>query len=64
VNCIIDWPDQLIGIRIKASRSAGDVSRNVFMEDVKVGAYKDGAISFNMFYGKRATLYLRHVIFA
>jgi polygalacturonase len=52
VNCIMDSPDLWIVLRLKTSSSRGGIIENIFMKDVKVGTYKDAAVSFNMFYEK------------
>jgi polygalacturonase len=52
INCRMDSPQLLIVLRLKTSSSRGGIIENVFMKDVKVGTYKDAAVSFNMFYEK------------
>lgn len=52
VNCIMDSPDLDRVLRIKTSSSRGGVIENVFMKDVKVGRYRDAAVTCNMFYEK------------
>lgn len=39
-------------LRIKTSSSRGGTVKNVFFYNTKVGAYKDVAVRFNMFYEK------------
>jgi len=50
INCIMDSPNLDRVLRLKTSSSRGGIIENVFMKDVKVGAYKDAAITCNMFY--------------
>lgn len=52
INCDMDSPNLNIVLRLKTSSSRGGTIENVFMKDVKVGTYKDAAVSFNMFYEK------------
>lgn len=52
VNCRMDSPDLDRVLRIKTSSSRGGVIENIFMKDIKVGTYKDAAITCNMFYEK------------
>jgi polygalacturonase len=50
VNCSMDSPDLDRILRIKTSSSRGGIIENIFMKDIKVGAYKDAAITCDMFY--------------
>lgn len=50
VNCIMDSPNLDRILRLKTSSSRGGTIENVFMKDIKVGAYRDAAITCNMFY--------------
>jgi len=50
VNCQMDSPNLLIVLRLKTSSFRGGIIENVFMKDVKVGTFKDAAVSFNMYY--------------
>jgi polygalacturonase len=50
INCNMDSPNLDRILRIKTSSSRGGVIENVFMKDVKVGTYKDAAVTCNMFY--------------
>ncbi len=50
INCIMDSPNLDRVLRLKTSSSRGGIIENIFMKDVKVGAYKDAAITCNMFY--------------
>ena len=52
VNCKMDSPNLDRILRIKTSSSRGGTIENVFMKDIKVGVYRDAAITFNMFYEK------------
>src|SRR5690606_10293169 len=52
VDCKMDSPNLDRILRIKTSSSRGGVIENVFMKDIKAGAYRDAAITFNMFYEK------------
>lgn len=50
INCIMDSPNLERILRLKTSSSRGGIIENVFMKDIKVGAYRDAAITCNMFY--------------
>ena len=50
INCVMDSPNLDRILRIKTSSSRGGIIENVFMKDVKVGTYKDAAVTCNMFY--------------
>lgn len=50
INCRMDSPNLERILRIKTSSSRGGVIENVFMKDVKVGTYRDAAVTCNMFY--------------
>ena len=50
INCTMDSKDLDRVLRLKTSSSRGGIIENVFMKDIKVGTYKDAALSFNMFY--------------
>jgi polygalacturonase len=50
INCVMDSPNLERILRIKTSSSRGGVIENVFMKDVKVGTYRDAAVTCNMFY--------------
>lgn len=50
INCMMDSPNLDRVLRLKTSSSRGGIIENVFMKDVKVGTYRDAAITFNMFY--------------
>lgn len=50
INCRMDSPELDRVLRIKTSSSRGGIIENIFMKDIKVGAYKDAAITCNMFY--------------
>ncbi len=52
INCIMDSPNLDRILRLKTSSSRGGTIENVFMKDIKVGAYADAAITCNMFYEK------------
>jgi len=52
VNCIMSSPNLDRILRLKTSSSRGGIIENVFMKDIKVGAYRDGAVHVNMFYEK------------
>jgi hypothetical protein len=44
-------PEFLKGIlRLKTSSSRGGIIENIFMKDIKVGTYRDAAVTCNMFY--------------
>ncbi len=50
VNCTMNSPNLDRILRLKTSSSRGGVIQNVFMKDIKVGVYKEAAITCNMFY--------------
>lgn len=50
INCIMDSPSLDRILRLKTSSSRGGIIENVFMKDIKVGAYRDAAVTCNMFY--------------
>lgn len=50
VNCNMSSPNLDRILRLKTSSSRGGIIENVFMKDIKVGAYRDGAVHVNMFY--------------
>jgi len=50
INCIMDSPNLERVLRLKTSSSRGGIIENIFMKDIKVGAYRDAAITCNMFY--------------
>jgi polygalacturonase len=50
INCVMDSPNLDRILRIKTSSSRGGIIENVFMKGVKVGTYKDAAVTCNMFY--------------
>ncbi len=50
INCNMSSPNLNIVLRLKTSSSRGGIIQNIFMKDIKVGTYKDAAISCNMFY--------------
>jgi len=50
INCIMDSPNLDRILRLKTSSSRGGIIENVFMKDIKVGAYRDAAVTCNMFY--------------
>ncbi|SMD08793.1 glycoside hydrolase family 28 protein [Pedobacter africanus] len=50
VNCIMDSPNLDRVLRLKTSSSRGGIIENVFMKDIRVGAYRDAAVTCNMFY--------------
>ncbi|MFA4871117.1 MAG: glycoside hydrolase family 28 protein [Pedobacter sp.] len=52
INCIMDSPNLDRILRLKTSSSRGGTIENIFMKDIKVGAYADAAITCNMFYEK------------
>lgn len=52
VNCIMSSPNLDRILRLKTSSSRGGIIENVFMKDIKVGAYRDAAVHVNMFYEK------------
>jgi polygalacturonase len=52
INCTMNSPNLDRVLRLKTSSSRGGIIENVFMKDIKVGAYRDAAITCNMFYEK------------
>jgi polygalacturonase len=50
INCKMNSPNLERILRLKTSSSRGGIIENVFMKDIKVGTYRDGAIHVNMFY--------------
>jgi len=50
INCTMNSPNLDRILRLKTSSSRGGIIQNVFMKDIKVGAYKESAITCNMFY--------------
>ncbi|CAN5371282.1 exopolygalacturonase PelB [soil metagenome] len=52
INCTMDSPNLDRILRLKTSSSRGGVIEYVFMKDIKVGAYKESAITCNMYYEK------------
>jgi polygalacturonase len=50
INCVMDSPNLDRILRIKTSSSRGGIIENVFIKDIKVGTYKDAAVTCNMFY--------------
>ena len=50
INCVMDSKNLDRVLRLKTSSSRGGIIENVFMKDVKVGAYRDAAVHCNMFY--------------
>lgn len=50
VNCKLSSPDLDIVLRIKTSSSRGGIIENIFAKDIRVGVYRDAAVSCNMFY--------------
>lgn len=50
INCIMDSPNLDRILRLKTSSSRGGTIENVFMKDIKVGTYRDAAVTCNMFY--------------
>jgi len=50
INCIMDSPNLDRVLRLKTSSSRGGIIENIFMKDIKVGAYKDAVVSADMFY--------------
>jgi len=50
INCTMSSPNLDRILRIKTSSNRGGIIENVFMKDIKVGTYRDAAISCNMFY--------------
>lgn len=50
INCNLSSPNLDIILRLKTSSSRGGIIQNVFAKDIKVGTYKNAAVSFNMFY--------------
>lgn len=52
INCKMNSPNLDRILRLKTSSSRGGIIQNVFMKDVEVGTYRDGAVHINMFYEK------------
>ncbi len=52
INCKMNSPNLDRILRLKTSSSRGGIIQNVFMKDVEVGTYGDGAVHINMFYEK------------
>ncbi|MCW3091696.1 MAG: glycoside hydrolase family 28 [Ferruginibacter sp.] len=52
INCTMNSPNLERVLRLKTSSSRGGIIENVFMKDIKVGAYRDAAVTCNMFYEK------------
>ena len=52
INCKMNSPNLDRILRLKTSSSRGGIIQNVFMKDVQVGTYRDGAVHINMFYEK------------
>lgn len=50
INCKMNSPNLDRILRLKTSSSRGGIIENVFMKDIKVGTYRDGAVHINMFY--------------
>ncbi|MES2331493.1 MAG: glycoside hydrolase family 28 protein [Bacteroidota bacterium] len=50
INCTMSSPNLDIIIRLKTSSSRGGIIENLFVKDIKVGTYKNSAVSVNMFY--------------
>ena len=50
INCKMNSPNLERILRLKTSSSRGGVIQNVFMKDIQVGTYRDGAVHINMFY--------------
>ncbi|MDB5210405.1 MAG: glycoside hydrolase family 28, partial [Sediminibacterium sp.] len=50
INCTMSSPNLDIIIRLKTSSSRGGIIENIFVKDIKVGTYKNSAVSINMFY--------------
>ncbi len=50
LNCKMSSPNLDIILRLKTSSSRGGIIENVFAKDIKVGTYKNAAVSINMFY--------------
>ncbi len=50
INCMMDSPDLERVLRLKTSSSRGGIIENIFMKDIKVGSYRDAAVTCNMFY--------------
>ena len=50
MNCNLSSPNLDIILRLKTSSSRGGIIQNVFAKDIKVGTYKNAAVSINMFY--------------
>jgi polygalacturonase len=50
INCKMNSPNLERILRLKTSSSRGGIIENVFMKDIRVGTYRDGAVHINMFY--------------
>jgi polygalacturonase len=50
INCRMNSTNLERILRIKTSSSRGGIIENVFMKDIKVGTYRDAAVTCNMFY--------------
>jgi len=50
INCIMNSPNLDRILRLKTSSSRGGIIENIFMKDIKVGTYKNAAVSMDMFY--------------
>ncbi|MEI6945593.1 glycoside hydrolase family 28 protein [Paraflavisolibacter sp. H34] len=50
INCRMDSPELDRVLRIKTSSSRGGIIENIFLKNIKVGQYKDAAITCDMFY--------------
>ncbi len=50
IHCEMDSPNLERILRIKTSSSRGGIIENIFMKDIKVGTYRDAAVTCNMFY--------------
>jgi len=50
INCNMNSPNLDRILRLKTSSSRGGIIENVFMKDIKVGTYKNAAVSMDMFY--------------
>jgi polygalacturonase len=50
INCTMSSPNLDRILRLKTSSSRGGIIENVFMKDMKVGAYKEAAVLCDMFY--------------
>ncbi len=50
INCTMNSPNLDRILRLKTSSSRGGIIENIFMKDIKVGTYKNAAVSMDMFY--------------